>query len=87
VIGFDCERRPSRRGSLEPAAVLQLASRKKIYLVDMQTLRPKLDDDDWQRLIGFVFGNAWILKLGYGIKQDVEAIELAIPNCKGLVKM
>jgi ribonuclease D len=63
IIALDSEWKPTQN-VLNTAALLQLATHRNIYLIDLIMLR--VSDRDWWRLGNNVFNNDNILKLGEG---------------------
>jgi len=45
-------------------ALLQLATRQRVYLLDMLTLTTVLSDHDWNALAEQLFANENVLKIG-----------------------
>ncbi|XP_046455763.1 exonuclease mut-7 homolog [Daphnia pulex] len=80
VVGVDIEWPPF--GTLAKATVLQIATHDKIFLLDIFSL---LEDKSCsvinsQQLIGDLFGNRHILKLGYGLKEDLHVLSRSLPG-------
>lgn len=61
LIAIDAEWKPTFNVKSE-VAVIQLATKEKIYLIDVVTLR--INDDDWDKLGKYIFNNDEIVKLG-----------------------
>ena len=65
IVGIDAEWRPSFAANLSnKMALLQLATRSNIFLLDMLVLQNILIDQDWYHLAASVFANDDVLKLG-----------------------
>lgn len=74
LLGIDAEWKPIfGTGPVEQAALLQFATPSKVYLLDLISLQPLLEDCHWQS-IGELFSNPKIRKLGYGINSDYKVL-------------
>ncbi|XP_063704618.1 exonuclease mut-7 homolog [Culicoides brevitarsis] len=76
VVGFDCE---WKFGETE-IDLIQLASKEKVYLIDVKTLKNVLSPDDWRILGRKIFRNEEILKLGFSQASDVAMIRKTLPD-------
>ena len=80
MVGVDVEWRANFVG-VQPvrAALIQLACRDVVFLVDIVALRD-VDGAGGQRaaqaLVEYVFGNGRLLKLGYGMREDLQVKDL-----------
>lgn len=63
VIGVDCEWKPSFGSDINELALMQIATRKNVFVLDIINLGNKVPQL-WQELGKFVFNNCDILKLG-----------------------
>ena len=63
-MGLDSEWKPGFGKSQSPIALIQLATRDRIYLLDMVSLTPIFTGDVAENFINKVFANDNILKLG-----------------------
>ncbi|KAG7169011.1 Exonuclease mut-7-like, partial [Homarus americanus] len=74
LLGIDTEWKPTfGTGAGEQAALLQLATTNQVFLLDLISLQPVLKDCHWH-LIGQMFSDPQITKLGYGIKGDFKVL-------------
>uniref|UniRef100_A0A1B0CE09 3'-5' exonuclease domain-containing protein n=1 Tax=Lutzomyia longipalpis TaxID=7200 RepID=A0A1B0CE09_LUTLO len=71
VVGFDAEWKPTFRANNE-VALIQLATRTRVYLIDVICLR--VQSEDWTRLGRLVFNNDEVLKLGFSPANDVSIL-------------
>lgn len=76
IVGFDCE---WKFGETE-IDLIQLASKDRVYLIDVKTLKDTLTGDDWRILGKSVFRNEEILKLGFSQASDVAMIKKTLPD-------
>lgn len=92
VIGLDSEWKPSFGiGAAEQVALLQLATLTHVFLIDIVSLQPLLNHCHW-RLLGQIFSDNRITKLGYGIKGDFKILakvhtefKKALANAKNVI--
>lgn len=94
VVGIDCEWRPFRGVGEENyqsrVALLQIAMRQGVFLVDLQTLMaavtrdPQLEavtrDQQLDALLGALFGSASVLKVGFDVSSDLERLSASYPD-------
>ncbi|CAL1287022.1 unnamed protein product [Larinioides sclopetarius] len=80
VVGIDTEWKPHFGLSSERLALMQIAVRDKVYILDMVYLRDCLMPEHWDSFMKNLFGNSNIIKLGCGIMIDVQMI---IDDCQG----
>ncbi|GBL77307.1 Exonuclease mut-7 [Araneus ventricosus] len=74
VVGIDTEWKPHFGLSAERLALMQIAVRDKVYILDMVYLRDCLMPEHWDCFMKNLFGNNNIIKLGCGIMNDVQMI-------------
>lgn len=79
IVGVDCEWKPSFSVHRSELALLQLATRKSIYVLDIITLGQKASHL-WRELGKFLFNNCDILKLGFSLSSDFSMIRAALPH-------
>nr|KAG5686419.1 hypothetical protein BaRGS_029398 [Batillaria attramentaria] len=79
VIGVDSEWRPGFIGRQERVALLQVATRDRVFLVDVAKLQDILSDEDWVKLAMAVFGDENNLTLGYGLPSDLRMLVRTLP--------
>ncbi|CAG9858187.1 unnamed protein product [Phyllotreta striolata] len=85
VIGIDCEWKPSFGGNLSELALMQIATRKNVFILDIINIGNKCPHL-WQELGKFVFNNCDILKLGFSLTGDIHMIKHALPYLNFTVK-
>ena len=76
IIAFDSEWKPTFCSTNE-VALIQLATRTDVYLIDVLVLQ--LANDDWNSLAKNVFNNSEILKLGFAPTTDIAMFQKSIP--------
>lgn len=73
VLGFDTETRPTfRKGKLNSPALVQLASAKMVYIVQLAWL-------PFGQPVADLLADPNILKVGVGIRDDMRALAGAFP--------
>jgi prolyl-tRNA editing enzyme YbaK/EbsC (Cys-tRNA(Pro) deacylase) len=87
---IDCEWRPSNSFGVEnPVATLQLSTRRKAFLVDLQVIcqefrvyPQKATDLESQldRILSKIFTSSQLPLLGYGVLQDVSKLAASFPH-------
>jgi ankyrin repeat protein len=91
VWGIDCEWKPGPDcGGDSPVSTLQLGTRKKAFLIDLQTIcrsKDNLDEDDsaendLDRILLKLFRNPSITLVGYGVLQDLGKLAASFPHLK-----
>ncbi|XP_064616174.1 exonuclease mut-7 homolog isoform X2 [Liolophura sinensis] len=82
VIGVDSEWRPAFGSITTNVALLQMATRDQIYLIDILTLQNCLQKRDWDQFFLQTFCNPDILKLGYGLATDMQMILKTLPTLR-----
>ncbi|CAG9770683.1 unnamed protein product [Ceutorhynchus assimilis] len=79
IVGIDCEWKPSFGGQPSELALMQIATRNGVFVIDIVSLAnhsPHL----WQELGKFLFNNCDILKLGFNLSSDFHMIRQALPH-------
>lgn len=72
-------------GAKAKVAVLQLATKDMVYLLDMMTLkRDSLMDGKWSDMENALFAHPGVLKLGFSLRDDWEVVEAVHPSLQGL---
>lgn len=87
MVGVDIEWPPFGT-QLKKATVLQIATHDKIFLLDIFSLREDKSCSviNSQQLIRLLFGNRHILKLGYGLKEDLHVLSRSLPGIDDVSK-
>lgn len=79
MIAFDTEWKPAILKNNE-ISLIQLATRKAVYLIDVMTLADKqIANEDWARLGREIFNNENILKLGFAQSTDFSMFDKHLP--------
>lgn len=79
IVGVDSEWRPGFCGQTPRIALLQLAMKGRVFLLDMVTLMKHFTDKMWEKFAEAFFCSQDVLKLGYGIETDLMAIVRTLP--------
>ncbi|XP_066138244.1 exonuclease mut-7 homolog [Euwallacea fornicatus] len=79
VVGIDCEWKPSFGGQPSELALMQIATHRGVFIIDIVVLGPAAPPL-WQELGKHLFNNSDILKLGFGLSSDIHMIRQALPN-------
>lgn len=73
ILGFDTETRPSfRKGKRNAPSLIQLASAKAVYLVQLGRL-------PFGKPIADLLASPHVIKVGVGIKEDMQALARIYP--------
>ncbi len=88
--GIDCEWKPGPDcGEDSPVSTLQLGTRKKAFLVDLQTMCKSRDIDgnyslenELDRILQKLFLNQSVSLVGYGVLQDLGKLAASFPHLK-----
>lgn len=78
ILAFDTEWKPAILKSNE-ISLIQLSTRKEIYLIDVTVLGGVLQDSDWSRFGQEIFNNENILKLGFAQATDFSMFDKYLP--------
>ncbi len=60
--------------SEEKVAILQIACKSHVFILDMNSLSQVLCPSDWEEFIQQYFVNPKILLLGFGIRGDFQVL-------------
>lgn len=75
MVAIDAEWKPISRGATTDVALIQIATREQIYLIDVVLLN--IVTNDWNQLVDHVFNNQQIVKIG-----EILYSKFAVPsNC------
>ena len=89
--GLDCEWKPGPDcGEHSPVSTLQLGTRKKAFLIDLQAIcrgSDNLDEDDsvesdLDRILLKIFRNPRVSLVGFGVFQDLGKLAASFPHLK-----
>ncbi|XP_068621325.1 exonuclease mut-7 homolog [Battus philenor] len=78
VVSIDCEWKPSFGASQSQVALIQVAVEDNVYLIDTLILNKQKYCSFWQALNKSLLDNAEIIKLGFGLEQDLKEIKASI---------
>ncbi|XP_044262424.1 exonuclease mut-7 homolog [Tribolium madens] len=79
IVGIDCEWKPNFGSQKNELALMQIASRKNVFILDIISIGTKVPHL-WQELGKFLFNNCDILKLGFGFTSDILMIKHSLPE-------
>lgn len=84
ILGIDAEWKPTIGLTASRLALIQLAVWDCVFILDMPKLMVELKDSDWDKLYSEVLSAHKILKLGYGIAEDLRLLAETVkrPNAK-----
>lgn len=87
VVGIDAEWRPNLGLIKENLSIYQLAVWDTVYLFDILSLKKSSDQTCWRYFVEKIFCNKSLLKLGYGVKNDVQLlVSMCFSNEKDIQK-
>ncbi|CAK9829011.1 Exonuclease mut-7 homolog [Anthophora retusa] len=78
IVGIDSEWKPCFGTKQTELALIQIATKTNVYILDVTTIGNELTEL-WTELVLTLFENKNILKLGFGIAQDMTVIRSSIP--------
>lgn len=79
IVGIDCEWKPNFGGQKNELALMQIATRHDVFILDIIKIGTKVPEL-WQNLGKFLFNNCDILKLGFGFTSDILMIKQSLPD-------
>ncbi|XP_011870330.1 PREDICTED: uncharacterized protein LOC105563381 isoform X2 [Vollenhovia emeryi] len=78
MVGLDLEWKPSFGTKQPELALMQVATENNVYILDVTTIGNKLPEL-WSELGLILFGNKDIVKIGFGVAQDMTVIRNSLP--------
>lgn len=75
IVGLDTEWKPSFQFNQSGLAVLQIATLKKVHIVDVMTLSSTAPLSSWKRFSNNFLGNPSIIKLGFAVQNDLVLLK------------
>ncbi|XP_018049146.1 PREDICTED: exonuclease mut-7 homolog isoform X2 [Atta colombica] len=78
IVGIDLEWKPSFGTKQPELALMQVATEDNVFILDVTTIGDKLFEL-WNELGLVLFGNKDIIKIGFGIAQDMTVIRNSLP--------
>jgi ribonuclease D len=80
VVGFDTETRPTfRKGPLHPPSLVQMATRRAVYLFQLKRLDNARALAPLRAGLAAVFGDAHIIKAGIALERDLLELQKLFP--------
>ncbi|XP_072936683.1 exonuclease mut-7 homolog [Epargyreus clarus] len=84
VVSIDCEWKPSFGASQSQVALMQIATGDSVYLIDTLLLADKQYNSFWNTFNKSLLDNAEIIKLGFGLEQDLREVKASIPGLNNI---
>lgn len=78
LLGVDCEWKPSFGVTPVKLAVIQISTHDNVYLLDSLSLNKKEFINLWYKFNKSILDNTNIIKIGFGIKQDLHEMKSSI---------
>lgn len=78
LISIDCEWKPSFGATPSQVALIQISTNEKVYLIDTVILNKQEFTSFWYTFYKSILDNAEIVKLGFGLEQDLKEIKSTI---------
>lgn len=78
IVSIDCEWKPSFGAAQSQVALIQIATFDYVYLIDTLVLNSKQYASFWYRFNKSLLDNAEIIKLGFGLEQDLKEIKTSV---------
>ncbi|CAK1603100.1 unnamed protein product [Parnassius mnemosyne] len=78
VVSIDCEWKPSFGATQSQVALIQIATDSYVYLIDTLIFNKKQYSSFWYSFNKSLLDNAEIIKLGFGLEQDLKEIKASI---------
>ncbi|XP_045510918.1 exonuclease mut-7 homolog [Colias croceus] len=78
LVSIDCEWKPSFGAAQSQVALIQVATPTCIYLIDTIIFNDKQYSSFWHRFNKGLLENDEIIKLGFGLEQDLKEIKASI---------
>lgn len=79
IVGIDSEWKPSFGTKRTDLALIQIATHKNVFILDVTTIGNSLPES-WAELGFMLFEDTNILKLGFGIAHDMTVIRESLPS-------
>ncbi|XP_026757336.2 exonuclease mut-7 homolog [Galleria mellonella] len=86
VVSIDCEWKPSFGATQSQVALVQVATHNNVYLIDALLLNKQQYISFWYTFNKSFLDNAEIVKLGFGLEQDLKEIKASV-NGLGNIKV
>lgn len=78
IVSLDCEWKPSFGAKQSQVALIQLGTRSMVYLIDTILLNKTEYSSFWFSFYKSFLENAEIIKLGFGLEQDLREMKTSI---------
>lgn len=80
LVSIDCEWKPSFGAKQSQVALIQIATHTNVYLIDALLLNNQSYASFWYTFHKSFLENAEIIKLGFGLEQDLKEMKSSIIN-------
>lgn len=84
VVSIDCEWKPSFGATQSQVALIQVGTFEKVYLIDSVLLNSKEYLSFWYTFNKSLLDNAEIIKLGFGLEQDLREMKACITGLSNI---
>ncbi|XP_067001835.2 exonuclease mut-7 homolog isoform X2 [Anabrus simplex] len=78
MVGIDSEWKPYFGTKKNELALIQIATKCKVYILDVMVIG-NIYQDMWKQLGSELFGNGGIMKIGFGLQTDMVMIKHSLP--------
>lgn len=78
ILSIDCEWKPCFGATQSQVALIQVATIFNVYLIDTLLLNKPQFASFWYKFYKSILDNAEIIKLGFGLEQDLKEIKASI---------
>lgn len=78
IVSIDCEWKPSFGATQSQVALIQIATANNVYLIDTLILNNTQYSSFWYTFHKSLLDNAEIIKLGFGLEQDLKEIKASV---------
>ncbi|CAK1549944.1 unnamed protein product [Leptosia nina] len=84
LVSIDCEWKPSFGAVQSQVALIQIATPISVYLIDTFIFNEKQYASFWYQLNKSLFENDEIIKLGFGLEQDLKEIKASVAGLQNI---
>lgn len=84
IVSIDCEWKPSFGAAQSHVALVQIATNDHVYLIDTLVLNNQQYSSLWNSLNKSLLDNPEIIKLGFGLEQDLKEMKGSIAGLSNI---
>lgn len=84
LVSIDCEWKPSFGAKQSQVALIQVATYENVYLIDALILNCQAYSSFWYTFYKSFLDNAEIIKLGFGLEQDLKEMKTSVVGLGGI---